>query len=92
MFRIPSFYEVEMSFDDAAKCIGNRAGGDLLKGMEMMNDLWDRYLDDQNAFYKGETDEMMYGDDDDFYEHWGYECSAYNIVFEGMSKLFAPAA
>ena len=57
-----------------------------------MNAVWEDYLADQNAFYNGEQDEMMYGDDDDFFEHWGYECSAYNVVFEGMSKLFAPAA
>ena len=31
---------------------------------------------------------MIYGDDDDFFEHWCYECTAYNIVFEGMGKLF----
>lgn len=92
MFRIPSFYEVEMTFEEATKCIGNRGNGDLLAGMEGMNAIWEDYLADQNAFYNGEQDEMMYGDDDDFFEHWGYECSAYNVVFENMSKLFAPAA
>jgi len=92
MFRIPSFYEVEMTFDEAAKCITNRGNGDMLLGMEGMNAVWEDYLADQNAFYNGEQDEMMYGDDDDFFEHWGYECSAYNVVFKGMSKLFAPAA
>ena len=83
MFRIPSFYEVEMSFEDASKTISNRAGGDLLKGMEMMNKLWEDYCNTEMS--------EMYEDDDDFYKNWCYECSAYNIVFEGMSKLFAPA-
>ena len=92
MFRIPEFHKVEMTFDEAATCITNRGNGDMLLGMEGMNAVWEDYLADQNAFYNGEQDEMMYGDDDDFFEHWGYECSAYNVVFEGMSKLFAPAA
>ena len=91
MFRIPEFFEVPMTFDEAAKIIKGRANGDLLAGMEYMNGVWDRYLADQNAFYKGEKDEMIYGDDEDFYDHWCYECSAYNIVFEGMSKLFEGA-
>jgi len=30
----------------------------------------------------------MYEDDSDFYEHWIYEVNAFNIVFEGMGKLF----
>jgi len=28
-------------------------------------------------------------DDDDFFDVWVYEVNAYNVVFEGMSKLFA---
>ena len=31
-------------------------------------------------------------DDDDFFDVWVYEVNAYNVVFEGMSKLFAEKA
>jgi hypothetical protein len=92
MFRIPSFYKVEMTFEEASKTITSFGRGDMLEGMEAMNRVWDEYLASQNAFYKGETDEMVFGDDDDFFDHYGYECSAYNVVFEGMSKLFEEAA
>jgi hypothetical protein len=89
MFRIPNFHEMtEMTWDEAVRIIKGRGKGDLLAGMEEMNGVWDRYIADQNAFYNGEKDEMIYGDDDDFFEHWCYECNAYNIVFEGMGKLF----
>jgi hypothetical protein len=92
MFRIPEFYQVEMTFDKAVETIKNRAKGDLLAGMESMNKVWDGYIADQNRYYSGEQDEMVYGDDDDFFDHWGYECSAFNVVFENMSKLFAKSA
>lgn len=89
MFRMNDFHTVEgMTWDDAVRIIKGRANDNLLEGMEYMNDLWDRYIADQNAFYNGEKDEMIYGDDDDFFEHWCYECTAYNIVFGGMGKLF----
>ena len=81
MFRIPNFYEMnDMSFDEAARIISGRANGDLLEGMKSMNRLWEDYCasDDQ--------------DDDEFFETWEYEVNAYNVVFENMSKLFAPAA
>lgn len=80
MFRIPEFCEVEMSFDEAWNMMTRRGGGDCLAGMKSMDRLWSDYCasDDQ--------------DDDMFFYHWGYEFSAYNIVFEGMSKLFAPKA
>jgi hypothetical protein len=81
MFRIPPFNEIEnMSFDEAARIISNRAGGDLLEGMKSMDRLWSDYIasDDQ--------------DDDEFFDTWEYEVNAYNVVFEGMSKLFAVEA
>jgi len=89
MFRMNDFQIVEgLTWDEAVRIIKGRADGDLLAGMEYMNGVWDRYLEDQKAFHNGEKDEMIYGDDDDFFEHWCYECTAYNIVFEGMGKLF----
>jgi len=76
MFRIPEFFETEMNFKDAAKVMESRGRGDLLAGMESMDQVWTDYCasDDQ--------------DDDQFFTDWGYECSAYNVVFENMSKLF----
>ena len=79
MFRIPSFYVDPMSFDESADIISRRGNGDLLEGMKSMNRLWAEYIasDDQ--------------DDNEFFSNWCYEVNAYNVVFEGMSKLFAPA-
>lgn len=89
MFRIPNFYVETPKWDEAVATIKGRANGDLLAGMEQMNKIWKQHCDSQTAYYKGETDEMIYGDDDDFFDHWAYECNAYNVVFEGMGKLFA---
>ena len=92
MFRIPSFYEMpEMTFAEATKLIERlTVGGGLLEGMEYMNNQWDKYLDEEDAFYKGDIDQKTFGDDEDFYAHWQYEVNAFNVVFENMSKLFAP--
>ena len=93
MFRMNDFHVVEgMTWDEAVRIIKGRGNGNLLDGMYAMNDYWNRYVADQNAYYNGEKDEMIYGDDDDFFEHWCYECTAYNIVFEGMGQLFGEAA
>ena len=61
--------------------IKGRGKGNLLEGMEEMNDIWDRYV---HAAQAGD----MYEDDYAFFEEWIYEVNAYNIVFEGMGKLF----
>jgi hypothetical protein len=82
MFRIPSFYVDPMSFEESAKIIANRANGDLLQGMKSMDQLWEDYI-----ALPGEEQ-----DDDQFFRDWFYEVNAYNVVFEGMAKLFAPAA
>lgn len=79
MFRIPSFYQMsesEMPFPEAWQIIERRGRGDCLEGMESMNRLWSDYIasDDQ--------------DDDEFFSNWVYEVNAYNVVYEGMSKLF----
>jgi hypothetical protein len=80
MFRIPEFYEVEMSFEDAWAMMSRRGQGDCLEGMKSMDRLWSEYI---NLPY----DEQ---DDDEFYDNWCYEISAYNVVYENMSQLFAP--
>jgi len=83
MFRIPSFYVDAPSFEEAVRTITNRGSGDLLKGMESMNKLWDEYCSGKLA--------DSYEDDEDFFYTWSYETNAYNVVFENMAPLFAEA-
>lgn len=80
MFRIPNYFQMNMTWDDAVRTIKGRGNGDLLAGMEEMNKIWDEHC----ATYVE--------DDSDFYENWIYEVNAFNIVFEGMGKLFEEAA
>lgn len=78
MFRIPDFYKMpEMTFE-AAKHV---FAGDLLKGMEQIQEHWDRYA-------TGNADDM-YEDDDDFFDTWQYEVNAYNVVYSTMKPLFS---
>lgn len=79
MFRIPEFYEVEMSFDEAWAMVTRLGDGDCLKGMKVIDLLWTDYCASPDQ------------DDDEFFYDWGYELSAYNVVYEGMSELFAEA-
>lgn len=76
MFNIPTFYQQNMDFD-TAKAVFN---GDLLKGMEMIQEHWDRYA-------SGNAGDM-YEDDDDFFATWEYEVNAYNVVYSTMKPLF----
>lgn len=79
MFRIPNFFEMTMTFDEAWNTMTRFGRGDCLEGMEAMNRVWEEYIasDDQ--------------DDDEFFSNWCYEVNAYNVVFEGMGKLFKEA-
>ena len=76
MFNIPTFYQQNMDFD-TAKAVFN---GDLLKGMEMIQEHWDRYASGNSG--------DMYEDDDDFFATWEYEVNAYNVVYSTMKPLF----
>ena len=80
MFRIPNYFQIDMTWDEAVRTIKGRGNGNLLDGMEAMNEAWNDHVNE------------MLDDDSDFYEHWMYEVNAYNIVFEGMGKLFKEAA
>ena len=80
MFRIPSFNQMDMTWDEAVAVIKGRGVGDLLKGMEEMNRIWEDYC------------KMCLDTDDDFFDNWVYEVNDYNVVFEGMGKLFAEKA
>ena len=75
MFRIPHFYEEKFCFDDAVAIMKGHGRGDLLEGMQAMDQLWSDYIasDDQ--------------DDDEFYDNWCYEVNAYNVVVENMRPL-----
>jgi len=77
MFRIPSYNEMELTFDEAVNIMKGRANGDLHAGLQSMDDLWENYIasDDQ--------------DDDEFFDSWQYEVNAYNKVVESMRPLFS---
>lgn len=80
MFNIPNFYEMpNMTFEEAKGIIS--INGDMLKGMEHINEHWDRYA-------SGNAGDM-YEDDDDFFDTWQYEVNAYNVVYAKMQPLFA---
>ena len=76
MFRIPNFYQMNMSYETAKSVFA----GDVLTGMERISEHWDRYV-------SGQSDDM-YEDDDDFYSTWEYEVNAYNTVYAQMKPLF----
>jgi len=76
MFRIPSFYQDTVDFNTAWNAITNFGRGDALEGMNAMNRVWEEHCASDNY-------------DDDFYDNYGYEANAYNVVFENMGKLFA---
>ena len=84
MFRIPDYYVDTPTFDSAVRTVKSQGSGDLLAGMETIQARWDEYA-------SGSMD-MIYQDDDDFYDHWCYEVNAFNTVFETMGQLLAPKA
>ena len=40
MFRIPNYFQMNMTWDDAVRTIKGRGDGTLIGGMEAMNDYW----------------------------------------------------
>ena len=82
MFRIPAYFQMNMTWDDAVRTIKGRGDGTLIGGMEEMNDYWNRHA----------AGNSPYETDSEFYENWIYEVNAFNIVFEGMGQLFGEAA
>ena len=88
MFRIPAFNQMpEMTFQEAVEIITRHGRGDLLEGMEAMDRVWEEHCAAQRA-----ADDFEYCSDSDFYDNWCWEVNAFNLVFENMSKLFAPKA
>ena len=51
MFRIPTNYKMEMSFEDATKTLKNFSSGSLLESMELMNNIWDDYANGKLFFF-----------------------------------------
>ena len=76
MFRIPEFHKMEMTFEEAKGVL--TINNSLIDGMEHVDAMWEKHC----------SDDTIYEDDDDFYEHWVYEVNAYNKVFETMKPLF----
>lgn len=91
MFRIPEYYEINFDFNEAIEIVTKHGRGDLLEGMQALDRAFTEFCEGQRAFYACETDYMVFADEDDFYDHYGYECSAYNVVYENMAKLFEKA-
>ena len=76
MFNIPNFHKMEMTFEEAKGVL--TINDSLIEGMEHVDAMWEKHC----------SDDTIYEDDDDFYEHWVYEVNAYNKVFETMKPLF----
>ena len=75
MFRISNYHKMDMSWDDSVALIKGCGCGDLLKGLENMNECWEDVVDG-------------YMTEDEFYDHYIYEVNAFNVVYEGMAELF----
>ena len=82
MFRIPDYYVDTPTWESAVSTVEMQGNGDLLAGMESIEQRWNEYA-------SGSMD-MIYRDDDAFWDVWCYEVNAYNVVYEGMSQLLAP--
>jgi len=79
MISMPYTYITPMSFEEASSLIKSWANNELLESMELL-------LDTYNDFMNEDPDDIA---EDDFYENYQYEISAYNKVFAGMQPLFA---
>ena len=82
MFMIPDFYVDTPTWEDAVHIVKCQGNGDLLAGMQQIQARWDEYA-------SGNMD-MVYPNDDAWYDNWCYEVNAYNVVFETMGALLAP--
>ena len=84
MFRIPNFHQLPesgqyaLTLDEAVKVIKFEGKGDLLKGMKHIDAQWDKHVNETSLF----------DSDNEFFDNYGLEVNAYNIIFKGMNKLF----
>ena len=79
MIFMPYTYITPMSFEEASSLIKSWANNELLESMELL-------LDTYNDFMDEDPDDIA---EDDFYENYQYEISAYNKVFADMQPMFA---
>jgi len=85
MFTIPDFYQNDdLSFQEAWDIMTRYGRGDCLEGMKALNRMWTEY------WARASRDDSPDQDDDWLFYNWQYEFNAYNIVYAGMSELFAP--
>ena len=76
MFRIPNFHQVDLTVDEAVEII--KIDNDLLKGMHYIDAKWDEHINEASIF----------DGDDEFFDNFHLEVNAYNIIWNGMNKLF----
>lgn len=85
MFYIDPFNrdrDEDMTFDEAVRIVNSKnRDQNLLENMKDLEALLTEVRDDH----------ILRDEEDEYYWNWHYEINAFNKVFEGMSKLFAPA-
>ena len=78
MFRIPNAYKETINFSQAWDAMISFGRGDALEGMSAMQRVWIEHCESY----------VRFADDSDFFEHYQYECNAYNRIYNYMSRLF----
>jgi len=86
MFRIPTFYQEDVTFECAKKLMSMHGRGDLLEGMEAMKRSWKEYC------ASCLNPDARYECDEDWFDDYAAEANAFNKVFSTMQPLFAGAA
>jgi len=84
MFRIPAYYQEEVTFAQGWDAMKQHGRGDALEGMNAMQRVWE-----EHCASPGVHCDL---DDDEFWDNYAYEANAYNVVFTNMYKLFGEAA
>jgi len=78
MFKIPSLYEIPMSFGEAVSTMIRFGRGDLVEGLEGIMCVWEEH----NASFG--KDNARFETDEDFFETYDHEVSAFNILFPSL--------
>ena len=82
MFRIPNAYKETINFSQAWDAMISFGRGDALEGMSAMQRVWEEHCTSDVRF------NVRFADDSDFFDHYQYECNAYNRIYNYMSRLF----
>ena len=75
MFRIPNYFQMNMTWEEAVTIIKGRGKGNLLEGMEEMNDIWDQYA-------RGNTGDM-------YIQHGNLIHGSYPNKSKGMRGMYS---